>query len=712
MRKQILDNLRHHWAVPAAFLMGLTATVIVVDGVSRAMDERDAVRFSAVCDRIARELDTRLEGYVAILRAGGTLLALDPELDAASFRRFVDQVELRAKYPGVDGIGFSLRTREPGGERHEILFVEPGSERNRAAIGTDMSREPARRAAMELARDTGAAAATAPLVLAHDPKEPPPPGFLVFFPVYDGPLPGAVPERRARLTGYVYARFRAADFFPGIWGTGPRPLVTFEVFDEGTSPPKFLYRTAAFTEAPRFTGERKLGLHGRPWSVRLRSTPNFDEESPRNLVPGVATAGVGLTLLLTSFIAMQTRARRRVEKSEARIQQLLASERGLRAEAERVSHVKDEFLATLSHELRTPLNAIVGWTQLMSAPGASEESRRKAVAIVQRNAQVQTQLIDDLLDMSRIVSGKLRLEMAVVDPSAVVEEAINVVRPTASAKGIALETTLDEHAPSIRADAARLQQVLWNLLNNSMKFTPAGGRVRVTLRGSPSQVEIVVSDTGAGISPALLPYVFDRFRQGDGSTTRQHGGLGLGLSIVKSLVEMHGGAIRAASAGIGKGASFALTLPASAAPDARAHDAGSGAAGTARALQGIRVLVVEDDPDGAELVREVLQNNGALVTLCASATDALEQIEHNLPIDVIVSDLGMPEVDGFEFLRRVRALPAGASRRLPAIALSAYASADDRRRALDAGYDLHISKPYDGEDLVAACIKVLRLHPL
>ena len=710
--RQNLANLRHHWAIPVAFVMGLMATVIVADGVEKAMTEKDAIRFGTVCDRVARELDTRVEGYVAILRAGGTLLALDPELDAASFRRFVDQVELRAKYPGVDGIGFSLRTMEPGGERHDILFVEPRDERNRAAIGTDMSRDPTRRAAMELARDTGGAVATAPLVLAHDPSEAPPAGFLIFFPVYQGWLPGTTQERRARLTGFVYARFRARDLFPGIWGTGPNPLATFEVFDDGASPAKFLYRSAAFTEAPRFTAERQLQLYGRHWSVRLRSTSNLDETSSRNLIPSVVTAGVGLTLLLTSFIAMQTRARRRVERSEARIQQLLESERALREEAERVSHVKDEFLATLSHELRTPLNAIVGWTQLMSAPGYSEESRLKAVAIVQRNAQVQTQLIDDLLDMSRIVSGKLRLDMKVVDPVAVVEEAINVVRPTASAKGIALETTVDAQVPAVRADAARLQQVLWNLLNNSMKFTPAGGRVRVAVRASPAHVEIGVTDTGAGISPALLPYVFDRFRQGDGSTTRQHGGLGLGLSIVKILVEMHGGTIRAASAGVGKGASFVLTLPVSGSPQVRPYDAAARPGSAPPALHGIRVLVVEDDVDAADLATTVLQNNGALVTVCASATEALERIEKGLPLDVIVSDLGMPGLDGFEFLRRVRALPGSVASAPPAIALSAYASPDDRRRALDAGYQVHISKPYDGEDLVAACIKVLRLLPL
>jgi signal transduction histidine kinase/CheY-like chemotaxis protein len=712
VRQRILDRLRSHWAVPVAFVMGLTATVIVADGVEKVMVEKDATRFGTVCDRVARELDARVEGYVAILRAGGTLLALNPDLDAASFRRFVDQVELRAKYPGVDGIGYSRRTIDRGDEHHDILFVEPRDDRNRAAIGTDMSRDPTRRAAMDLARDTGAAVATAPLVLTHTPSEPPPAGFLVFFPVYQGWLPGTIQERRARLAGFVYARFRASDLFPGIWGTGPSPFVTFEVFDEGIAPPKFLYRSASYTEAPRFTGERQLRLYGRRWSVRLRSTGNLDDPSSRNLVPSVVTAGVGLTLLLTSFVAMQTRARRRGEKTEARIQQLLASERELRAEAERVSQVKDEFLATLSHELRTPLNAIVGWTQLMSAPGTSDEARHKAVAIVQRNAQVQTQLIDDLLDMSRIVAGKLRLEMKNLDPAAVVEESINVVRPTASAKGIALETAIDTEVPSVRGDAARLQQVLWNLLNNSMKFTPAGGRVRVTLRGSPSQVEIGVTDTGAGIPPALLPYIFDRFRQGDGSTTRRHGGLGLGLSIVKSLVEMHGGTIRAASAGAGKGASFVLTLPASAAPQARPLDAGSPGDGAAPALHGIRVLVVEDDADSAELVTTMLQNSGALVTVCPSATEALEQIGKGLPIDVIVSDLGMPGVDGFEFLRRVRALPAAVSRALPAIALSAYASPDDRRRAHEAGYQVHISKPFDVEDLVAACIKVLRLLPL
>jgi signal transduction histidine kinase/CheY-like chemotaxis protein len=703
-----LGNLRHHWAAPVAFVMGLAATSIVADGVARTMDEKDAIQFGSICDRIAHELDARVEGYVAILRAGAMLMTLDPDLDAAIFRRFVEQVRLREKYPGVDGIGVSRRTMEANGEGQRIAFIEPRDDRNRAAIGTDMSAEPTRRATMDLSRDTGEGAATPPLILLHGTAEPPPAGFLIFFPVYEGTLPSTIHERRTRLRGFVYARFRPAELFNDMWGTSPNALVTFEVLDQGTSSALPVYRTAALSEAPRFTGERQLNLYGRRWIVRLRSTPAFEDAASRNLVPSVVTAGVGLTLLLTSFIAMQTRARRRVEESEARIQQLLASERRLRAEAERVSHVKDEFLATLSHELRTPLNAIVGWTQLMSAPGTPDETRRKAVAIVHRNAQVQTQLIDDLLDMSRIVSGKLRLDMKVLNPVPALEEAINVVRPTAAAKGIALDTSFDSHVPSVRADAARLQQVIWNLLSNSMKFTPSGGRVQVTLRGSASNVEIGVSDTGVGISPELLPHVFARFRQGDGSTTRQHGGLGLGLSIVKSLVEMHGGTIRAASDGVGKGASFVVTLPVAAAPDTQHHDGRPQQTAADAVLPGIRVLVVEDDADAAELVRTVLQNNGALVTSCGSAAEALAMIGKGLPIDVIVSDLGMPGIDGFEFLRRVRALPDAVARTLPAIAVSAYAGPADRRRALDAGYQMHIGKPYDSDELVASCVRVLR----
>jgi PAS domain S-box-containing protein len=393
-------------------------------------------------------------------------------------------------------------------------------------------------------------------------------------------------------------------------------------------------------------------------------------------------------------------------------EELLAAEREARAEAERVGRMKDEFLATLSHELRTPLNAIAGWAQLIRTGRLPDADARQAVEVISRNAQAQKQLIEDLLDMSRIISGKVRLDVQRVDLAAVVAAAVESVQPTAEAKGVRLEKVIDPHAGPVSGDPNRLQQVVWNLLTNAIKFTPRGGKVQVTLERVNSHLEVCVSDTGAGIRPEFLPHVFDRFAQADASTTRRHGGLGLGLSIVKQLVEMHSGQVRAKSPGEGLGSTFIVALPLAVIrhdgergvhPAAAAADAGPEAEPVT--LDGLRVLVVDDDPDGRELVRRVLGASGATVVTAGSAAEGLEAVERERP-DVIVSDIGMPGVDGYEFIRRVRALGRGRGGAAPAVAVTAFARSEDRRRALRAGYQSHVAKPMDAAELVEVIASV------
>jgi CheY-like chemotaxis protein len=379
--------------------------------------------------------------------------------------------------------------------------------------------------------------------------------------------------------------------------------------------------------------------------------------------------------------------------------------------------MKDEFLATLSHELRTPLSAILGWSQLLRRDDGNALDLRQGLETIERNARAQVQLIEDLLDMSRIVAGQLRLDVQPVPLSEVIESAIQTVAPAAAARSIRLEKVLDPRAGPVSGDPARLQQVVWNLLANAIKFTPKGGKAQVTLACVNSHVELSVADTGEGIAPEFLPYVFDRFRQGDGTTTRRHGGLGLGLSIVKSLVEMHGGSVRAMSPGVGLGATFTVLLPVAAThPPAaageprlhpRAHRAvevdPAGAAVTS--LDGLRVLVVDDEADARVLIRRVLEGCGALVSDVASAIEGLAEMGAFRP-DVLVSDIGMPEVDGYEFIARVRALGEGGGGKIPAVALTAFARSEDRTRALLAGYLVHVSKPVEPSELIATVASV------
>ncbi|HZF11718.1 MAG TPA: response regulator [Thermoanaerobaculia bacterium] len=399
------------------------------------------------------------------------------------------------------------------------------------------------------------------------------------------------------------------------------------------------------------------------------------------------------------------------EKAEQERAQLLVREQAARRQAEDANRIKDEFLATLSHELRTPLNAILGWAQMLRMTKLDEATASRAYETIERNAKAQAQLISDLLDVSRIITGKLRLEQKSVELPLVLDVVLDTVRPAAEAKGIGITFHLDRWVGPVLGDPDRLQQVIWNLFSNAIKFTPVGGRVDVDLRAGEGCVEIRVSDTGSGIHPQFLPYVFDRFRQAESTSTRSHGGLGLGLSIVRHLVELHGGTVAVESAGEGKGATFTVSLPARAiflpvtSPAAALPSTVAVAPWGSRPLAGVRVLVVEDEDDTRELLVRALESNGAAVTAVASVAQALEQLDRRLP-DVLLSDIGMPEEDGYTLIHKLRARGADQGATLPAAALTAYARTEDRERALAAGFQTHIAKPIDPSELIAAVARL------
>lgn len=397
-----------------------------------------------------------------------------------------------------------------------------------------------------------------------------------------------------------------------------------------------------------------------------------------------------------------------IELANQHREEMLEAERSARMAAQRATRVKDEFLATLSHELRTPLSAILGWTQVLlraDTPKAPDEQRR-ALEVIDRNARAQVKLIDDLLDLSRIMTGKIRLDLHQVSLGNVVEAAVHSAMPSAEAKGIRLKSILGASPDIVSADSARLQQVVWNLLTNAIKFTPKGGQVQVLLQRVNSHLELSVSDTGIGIPSGYLSHVFDRFSQKDSSTTRAFGGLGLGLAICKQLVELHGGSIWAASQGEGMGATFSVQLPLSIVqlndqgaprihPTAETH---SGELLSLPRLEGVHVFVVDDEPDARELLRTVLEDQGAKVTSFVSAQDVLAALKTTRPT-VLVCDVGMPKMDGYELIRKLRA-DESRNERIPGLALTAFARAEDRKRALMAGYQAHLAKPFDVGELI------------
>ena len=405
-------------------------------------------------------------------------------------------------------------------------------------------------------------------------------------------------------------------------------------------------------------------------------------------------------------LAKEVRQRQRAEEERA---QLLVQEQKARAEAERLNQLKDEFLSTASHELRTPLNAILGWSQILRSNRVDEATMNRALETIERNARSQAELINDLLDISRIIIGKIRLNVQMVELLPVIEAAIDTVRPAADAKNIRLQSVLDPAAGPVLGDSERLQQIVWNLLSNAIKFTPKRGRVQVCLQRINSHIEIIVTDTGQGISAEFLPYVFDRFRQADSSITRSFGGLGLGLAIVRQLVELHGGTVHAESPGEGQGATFTVKLPLMAiGPKAiepeRVHPAAGGSVpfDCSPGLDGLRILIVDDDADIRALLIYTLEVCGAEVMAAASADEAISALTASSPpMDILISDIGMPDEDGYALLRRVRALEPENGGRIPAIALTAYARTQDRRAALLAGFQSHVAKPVEPAELIA-----------
>ena len=419
---------------------------------------------------------------------------------------------------------------------------------------------------------------------------------------------------------------------------------------------------------------------------------------------------LGATIIFSAFLR-DIGERKRTEAERAA---LLTREQTARAEAEAANRAKDEFLTVLSHELRTPLNAVYGWARMLRAHQVDEAASARALEAIERNANAQVQLIDDLLDVSRVITGKMRLDVRPVDLPAVVDAALDAVRPAAAAKEIRLQSVLDPRAGPLTGDPNRLQQVVWNLLMNAVKFTPKGGRVQVHLQRVGSHVEIVVSDTGRGIGPDVLPFVFDRFRQEDSSTTRAYSGLGLGLALVKHLVELHGGSVAAESPGEGQGATFIVKLPLTIAELAtpRAHPIAAPmelpTAGVR--LDGLRVLVVDDDADALDLASAILSSAGADVRMCLSAPEALDMLRQ-WPADVLVSDIEMPGEDGYSLIRKVRALETERGVRLPAVALTAYGRMQDRMRSLTAGYNMHVPKPVDPAELTTIIASVAGRPP-
>ena len=572
------------WLPWLVLLSGLFVTSASSVFVAQSGRTRDEIRFESAGQEIISRLRGRVETAVALLRAGSAVMAAKNGVTRDQFIHFVRHLELRRRFVGVEGIGFAGRyaaAEIPGVEarmcaegvkdfrvwpadagasvRSVVLYFEPSGENSTRILGFDMASEPVRRAAMEAAAIQARPVASGKATFVLDPKSPPPEAaFLIFVPVYKGGFaPDVATDRAGAVTGFIYSIFRAKDLLGTLLEGQERSQFVVQVYDGDKVTPSALLFDSAHGETVEllraFTGPFRVTIQGRQWIVVLAARPDFLSTSAA-IVPGLFGIGLGLSVLLFLLTRAEARARDAAERAAG---ELRASEETVQS----ASRAKDEFLATLSHELRTPLNAILGWTRMLRTGQLDPRRADGALEVIERSARSLAQLVEDLLDVSRVITGNLRLDLRAVPINPAVEHAIDTARPAADAKGVAVSWTPDSSAGTIIAAPERLQQILWNLLSNAIKFTPSGGRIDLTTMRHAADVEIVVRDTGIGISPAFLPHVFERFRQADSSSTRSHAGVGLGLAIVRHLVELHGGTIEAASEGLGKGAAFTVRFP-------------------------------------------------------------------------------------------------------------------------------------------------------
>ncbi|HEU4521812.1 MAG TPA: CHASE domain-containing protein, partial [Thermoanaerobaculia bacterium] len=674
----------------------------------RAEYEREK---TAALDDIRFRIDT----YVNVLRAAGGLFAAGQNVTRDQFRSYVQALEIQKRHPGIQGIGLAVRVRQqhvpdvttdlrlndfsdftvwpetPAREEYfPIVLLEPLDQRNRRAVGYDMFTDPVRRDAMRRARDTGEAAATAPVRLVQEiDPETEQRGFLIYVPVYSTRgIPATAAERRDTLYGYVYAPFRARDLFSAIFGRQSRD-VAFSIFDGENL---FYASVPPPPSSPRYETTETINVAGRQWMVRIAS-PHEITRGPLAVTVATAAGGVIISFLLFALLRVLQRGRLRAEE-------IADTLRESEAELQAANRAKDEFLATLSHELRTPMTAIMGWSKLLGEE-LDDETRDVAIDAIQKSSATQSQLIEDLLDVSRITAGKMKLDPAAIELGPVIETAAGAVAPAAEGKGVTLDLDLPEKPVVVFGDPARLQQVVWNLLSNAVKFTPSDGKVAVRLRTEVDEALLDVIDSGEGIEPQFLPHVFERFRQADSSTTRSYTGLGLGLAIVRHLVEMHGGAVAAFSEGEHKGSRFTVRLPVLRTEAVVRHAEEPADGGAAGRLEGMRVLVVDDEDDVRRYAAAVFRMTGAEVREAESADVAVSVLETWSP-DVVVTDIGMPERDGYELLRMIRK-----KRDVPVVALTAYAREEDREKAAQAGFDAFVPKPVDPAALRSTVAGVL-----
>jgi signal transduction histidine kinase/ActR/RegA family two-component response regulator len=702
------------FAIACALSVSAGWYVSTTAAAAAAAEEQQAhSEFLTDAQQTRRYIQSGLNSYFEAGRTGAVLLSADNEINGSEFRAFVNRLRLPERYPGMDGIGFAqcVRRRDLGrflrildldgngirvwpasdrAERCPTIFLAPTNASSRTSSGFDLASEPVLAETMAQARDTGEPTASPNLRGLPVWKSGEFGRVVLFYPVYRGGTPPTtVAARRRASAGFVFSPLDPERLLAHL--TESPASVAYEVYDgPSASPENQLARSGTAPTDARYTTTERVQVAGREWFVAVHSlgTPVAAGSSAAHQT---VIGGLILSLILLVVTRAQVDSWEGAARQEAELQASAQALRDSESEARAANRAKDDFLATLSHELRTPLNVVLGWVSMLRHGTVREDRLEYALEMIERNARQQAQLIDDLLDVSRIAAGKVRFELRPLIVASVVSAVLESLRPSAEAKDVSLTVRALSQDAAVMGDPDRLRQTIWNLIANAIKFTPAGGEVWVELTRQDNRVRITVGDTGIGIAPTFLPFVFERFRQADSSTTREHGGVGLGLAIARELVELQGGTIEAHSSGPGSGAVFVVELPEVSAAHKPAPAAQALSNGATPQLNGVRVLVVDDDPSTLDLLHEALSTMGAKVTAADSARQALARLQEH-GADVIVSDIAMPGEDGLWLMRHVRAL-SGERGQTPAIALTALARVEDRARIINAGYQMHLPKP-------------------
>lgn len=712
-------------------LAGLLSLILVAVYANNSVDDRDSLRFKILTKEIVDTVFDRLDTYISSMRGAVGIYNRNRTLSYLDLKSYTEALRLDTYSPGAQGIGFAPKItfdkleehvkaiREeyypqydvyPSGERDVYFpsaYLLPADDRNLSSLGFDMLSEEFRRSAMLQAATTGKPSLSSKVLMPElglpgDSQA----GFFVYLPIY---LEGAVENPSSigfdGLEGFIYTPFRAEDFFNGIFKENIEKFVEIDVFDHSSSDANLLFSTTKLSENSCRRCDQiseTVVMFGNTWEFRFKALPAFYANSNKATIFALCLFQLLLVLIIWRFARSQLSAKSKLESANREKEELLIRERVARGHAEEASRLKEEFLATVSHELRSPLNAILGWAQIINRPKTEPKNIEKGLQTIEKNVHIQAKLIDDLLEMSRITSGKLLLDIKNVDVEKVVNSALESVDPSLKAKQIQITKNIAPNLPAARADASRLQQVIWNILINAVKFSPEKGKIEIHLNQSENRIVLSIKDHGVGISPDFLPFIFDRFRQENSRTTRKHGGLGLGLAISKNLVELHGGEITVKSDGLGKGSEFSFYLPVPAEDALPLSPAGSQSHNwdsVSHQLKDHAFLVIDDEPDAREMLSLIIRENGARVDCAASVEEALLKLDEN-DYSIIISDIGMPEQDGYELARKVRSHRSEEIRSKPIIALSAYARENDRLQSRQAGFTAHVAKPLNVQELL------------